>query len=194
VRSVLDAYEQVLARHANLRPGTLVVEHAFLADATQRARAVSMGVAITVQHPLLYSLGGELVTRWGAERAGRVFPIRSWLEAGANVSAGSDSPPSYMDPMLSIWGMVTRGTQRAGIQGPEQAIDRYSAVRLSTTAGAELDWEQSFRGALEPGRLADLVAYSADPLTCPTDDLPSLKPVLTIVGGKAVYDTDKLMQ
>jgi predicted amidohydrolase YtcJ len=51
VRRVLDAYEQVALRHPDLRPGTLVIEHAFLADA--RARAVRLGIGITVQHPLL---------------------------------------------------------------------------------------------------------------------------------------------
>ena len=44
--------------------GTLVIEHAFLADAQARARAVRLGVGITVQHPLLYSLGGNLVRYW----------------------------------------------------------------------------------------------------------------------------------
>ena len=58
VRRVLDAYEQVALRHPDLPPGTLVIEHAFLADAAARARAVRLGAGITVQHPLLYSLGG----------------------------------------------------------------------------------------------------------------------------------------
>jgi predicted amidohydrolase YtcJ len=69
VRRVLDAYERVAARHPGLPPGTLVIEHAFLADAQTRARAVRLGVGITVQHPLLYSLGGNLVRYWGEERA-----------------------------------------------------------------------------------------------------------------------------
>ncbi|HJZ03729.1 MAG TPA: amidohydrolase family protein, partial [Streptosporangiaceae bacterium] len=54
VRRVLDAYEQVVLRHPDLPPGTLVIEHAFLADAAARERAVRLGVGITVQHPLLY--------------------------------------------------------------------------------------------------------------------------------------------
>ena len=74
VRRVLDAYEQVALRHPGLPPGTLVIEHAFLADAPTRARAVRLGVGITVQHPLLYSLGGNLVRYWGPDRASQVMP------------------------------------------------------------------------------------------------------------------------
>ena len=59
VRRVLDAYEQVALRHPGLPPGTLVIEHAFLADAEARARAVRLGVGITVQHPLLVLAGRQ---------------------------------------------------------------------------------------------------------------------------------------
>ena len=90
--------------------------------------------------------------------------------------------------------MVTRGTQKAGIQGPEYAIDQYTAVRLYTAAGAELSGESQRRGTLQPRRLADLVAYRADPITCPVDDLPHLQPVFTVVGGRAVYDPDGVLR
>jgi predicted amidohydrolase YtcJ len=45
-------------------------------------------------------------------------------------------------------------------------------------------------GALEPGMLADLVAYPRDPLDTPIDQLPDLKPRLTLVGGRPIYDPD----
>jgi hypothetical protein len=153
VRTTLDAYEQVVNDNPGLKPGTLVIEHAFLIDAVQRARAM--------------------------------------LEEGVQISAGTDSTgtgaPSY-DPMLGIWGMVTRGTKQVGIQGPEYAIDRYSAVQLYTAANAQFHWESDRRGTIQPRKLADLVAYRTDPMTCPIDGLLSLRPAFTIVGGRAVYD------
>src|SRR5215471_17602269 len=117
VRSVLDAYEQVITNNPGLKPGTLVIEHAFLAHATQRARARRLGVGITVQQPLLYDQGAQLRAGWGEERTSQIFPIRSWVEAGVQVSAGTDSPPTSFDPMQALWGMVTRGTKQVGIQG-----------------------------------------------------------------------------
>lgn len=194
VRTALDVYEQVSRENPGLRPGTLVLEHAFLANAEQRARAIRLGIPITVQHPLLYTLAPILLAGWGEERTREVMPVRAWLEEGASLAAGTDYPVSSYHPLLAIWGMVTRGTQKAGIQGPEYAIDRYTAVRLYTAAGAELSGESQRRGTLQPRRLADLVAYRADPITCPVDDLPHLQPVFTVVGGRAVYDPDGVLR
>jgi predicted amidohydrolase YtcJ len=190
VRTVLDAYEQVVNTNPGLKPGTLVIEHAFLADATQRARAGRLGVSITVQQPLLYEQGAALLASWGKGRTSQILPIRSWLETEAQVSAGTDSPPTSFDPMQAIWGMVTRGTKQIGVQGPEYAIDQYTAMQLYTAASAQLNWESERRGTVQPRRLADLMAYRTDPITCPIDQLLGLRPVFTMVGGRAVYDPE----
>jgi predicted amidohydrolase YtcJ len=192
VRRVLDAYEQVALRHPGLPPGTLVIEHAFLADAQTRARAVRLGVGITVQHPLLYSLGGNLVRYWGPDRASQVMPVRAWVDQGALIAAGSDCNVSFFDPLLSIWGLVTRGTRTAGIQGPQYRVDTYTAIRLYTAAGGQLLREEPGTGILAPGAYADVVGFRADLLDCPVDDLPSQQPALTLVGGRPVHDPDGL--
>src|SRR5260370_40967439 len=102
------------------------------------------------------------------------MPVRAWLEEEASLSAGTDHAVSSFNPLLALWGMVTRGTLKAGIQGPEYAIDQYTAVQLYTTAGAQLNGESHRRGTLEPRRLAALVAFPSKPVTCPIYDLPSL--------------------
>jgi predicted amidohydrolase YtcJ len=192
VRTLLDVYEQVIRENPGLRPGTLVLEHGFLADATQRARAIQLGISVTVQHPLLYTLGSVLLEGWGEQRTREIMPVRAWLDEGAALSAGTDYPVSPFNPGLSLWGMVTRGTLKVGIQGPEYAIDQYTAVQLYTVAGAQFNGEGQRRGTLEPGKLADLVAFRSNPITCPIDDLPELSPVFTVVGGRAVYDPEAM--
>ncbi len=189
-RTALDVYERVLRENPGLPPGTLVLEHAILANAEQRARAIRLGIPVTVQHPLLYAQGAAMVRLWGVERAQAAMPVRAWLDEGAQVSAGSDYPAAGYDAMRSIWGLVTRGTQGAGVLGAEQAVDRYTALWLYTAAGAPLSGESGRRGTLQPRRLADLVAFAVDPVTCPVDDLPAVRPAFTMVGGRAVYDPD----
>jgi predicted amidohydrolase YtcJ len=190
VRTLLDVYERVSAANPGLPAGTLVMEHGFLADATQRARAIKLGVFVTVQHPLLYALGGALVKFWGPERTRAIMPVKSWLAEGGQLSAGTDYPISSYDPMQAIWGFVTRATEQVGVQGPEEAIDQYTAVQLYTVGGAQLDGESQRRGMLQAGKLADVVAFRADPITCPVDDLRALRPAFTVVGGRAVFDPD----
>jgi predicted amidohydrolase YtcJ len=89
--------------------------------------------------------------------------------------------------------MVTRGTLKVGIQGPEYAIDQYTAVQLFTVAGAQLNGEGQRRGMLDAGKLADLVAFRSNPIIYPIADLPNLSPVFTIVGGRAAYDPEAML-
>jgi hypothetical protein len=192
VSTALDVYERALRSHPGVAPGTLAIEHAMLAGPRDRARASALGIAITVQHYLLYNYGREMVRRWGPARAAAVMPARSWLRSGAILSAGSDAARP-VNPMLTVWGMLTRGTRDAGVQGPAEAVERRTALELLTCAGARFTGEIDRRGTLEPGLLADFIAYEADPLTAPLDDLPEMTPALTVVGGRAVHDPADLL-
>ena len=90
-------------------------------------------------------------------------------------------------------GSTTRGTNQISIQGAEQAIDQYTAIELYTAASAQLNWESERRGTIQPRRLADLAAYRIDPVTCPVEQLLGLRPVFTMVGGRAVYDPETVI-
>jgi predicted amidohydrolase YtcJ len=185
VRTLLDVYEQVLKDVPNVPRGALVLEHGGLSPAKERARAIKMGIPVTVQHPLLYDLAFGLIQGWGTTRTADVFPVREWLDEGAQVAAGSDYPVGPYDAMTSVWGMVTRQT-RAGVLGPQHAIDVATAIRLYTSDAARLVGESDRLGTLEPGRLADVVAYSRDPMSIPVDQIRSLRPVFTMVAGRIV--------
>jgi predicted amidohydrolase YtcJ len=187
IRLLLDVYEHIQQGVPYLAPGSLVIEHALLADQTLIDRAVRLRIPITVQHALLWNMGSEMVEAWGAERAARVGPIDEWLRAGADIAVGTDLNRPF-NPMTSVWGMVTRGTKTAGVQGAAHAIDRYTAIERYTAGTARLYREDDRLGTLEAGRLADLVAYEADPLAVDADALPSLEPTFTIVGGRVVHD------
>lgn len=189
VATALDAWEAVTATRGPQPAGVFVLEHAILARPEDRRRAIALGVPITVQHPLLWFLAAAMTRCWGGARAADAFPVREWLEEGATVAAGSDSNVAPFDPLLSIWGLCTRGTATAGVLGPSHAIDRRTAFELYTTAGARLTGDAR-RGPLAPGYAADLAAFHTDPLECPADDLPALPVALTLLGGRAVHDPD----
>jgi predicted amidohydrolase YtcJ len=192
VRTLLDVYEGVVSQTGDLPPWTLVIEHVLLSDRAQRERAVRGGFGITVQHSLLWNMGSEMLATWGPERTRQVNPLDEWLAAGASLAAGTDIARPF-NPMTNVWGMVTRGTKSAGIQGPEHAIDVATALRLYTVGTAALLGEADRLGSITPGKLADLVAYPVDPMAADPDDLADLTPALTIVGGKPAHDPDKRM-
>jgi predicted amidohydrolase YtcJ len=88
--------------------------------------------------------------------------------------------------------MTTRRTP-AGVLGPEHAIGRAEALRLYTVAGAGFlsgpSAAGSAAGTLVPGAPADLVCYLADPFSCPDEELLSLSPAATVIGGRVAYRT-----
>jgi predicted amidohydrolase YtcJ len=190
VRTLLDVYEAVVAQVGPLSPWTLVIEHGMLTDAAGRDRAVRGGFGVTVQHPLLWNMGSEMLVTWGPERTRRVSPLDQWRAAGADLAAGTDIVRPF-NPMINVWGMVTRGTKSAGIQGPEHAISVDTALEMYTMGTARLNHEQDRLGSITPGKLADLVGYPVDPLAADPDDLAELTPAFTIVGGRPIHDPDK---
>ncbi|GHI40505.1 amidohydrolase [Streptomyces violascens] len=188
VRVLLDVYERVLDRHPGLPAGTLVMEHGGLAGPEQRARAVALGIPVTIQQPLLHDTAEVEEGFWGPERVARLFPARGWVDLGAQVSAGSDFPVGQFGAMRSVWGMTTRQTV-IGVKGPEHAITYDEALTLHTTNAARLTGEEHLRGTLTPGRLADITIWDRDPAHCPSDTLRDLNPTHTFVGGRLVAHT-----
>jgi predicted amidohydrolase YtcJ len=192
VRALTDVYQQILSE-TQLPPGSLVIEHAALADDAMRRRIAELGIAVTVQYPVLWRLGGNAVKYWGRERADKLFPIREFVEAGAIIGGGSDAFVGDWDVLTAIRGMMTRETAIGGVMGRDSAVDRQTAFELYTSRAAELVGESDIRGSLEAGKLADIVAFREDPLTCDLDSLPELSPVLTLLGARPVHDTEGVL-
>jgi Amidohydrolase family len=149
-------------------------------------------------HPLLELLGGPggdprpAVRRLpGQGREDRRLADARLAGDQDNLSLAGTDIVRPLNPMTNVWGMVTRGTKAAGVQGPEHAIDVATALRLYTLGTAELNGDADRLGSVTPGKLADLVAYPLDPLAASPDDLAPLTPAFTIVGGRPVHDPDK---
>jgi predicted amidohydrolase YtcJ len=171
VNVVLDAISAVIEREGPLRPGMLVVEHGGMISPERIAQAARLGVHITAQQALVTGLAEAFAESFGARRVAGMFPFRELLDAGAWVSAGTDHPIGPVDPLACVHGMTTRA---------EHAIGRTEALRLYTVAGARF----LGREPLGVGAPADFVAFRGDPLTCSDEDLLTLRPELTVLGGQ----------
>jgi predicted amidohydrolase YtcJ len=163
------------------------IEHAFIARPDQFARMRKLGLGISAQNHL-YLAGPVLTKYWGPERANRTTPMRAFLEAGLPTSAGTDSPVVPYRPLAVIGHFVTRRTLSGAVMGRDQAISREQALRASTIGNAWLSFEEDMKGSIEPGKYADLVVLSGDIMTCPEDQIENLTVVMTMVGGKIVYE------
>jgi len=69
-----------------------------------------------------------------------------------------------------------------------QTISREEALIAHTRANAVFLFQEANLGSLAPGKYADLLVLDRDYLTVPADEILAIKPLLTMVGGKTVYD------
>ena len=90
-------------------------------------------------------------------------------------------------PMVGIYAAVSRRGMSGRVFGPGEAISRIEALKGYTRQGAWLTREESEKGALMPGMLADLIVLSADPLSVPEADLLEIEVMETWLGGRKVF-------
>jgi predicted amidohydrolase YtcJ len=186
IDQVLSAYEAADADKpiAGRRWG---IEHAFIARSDHFPRMKRLGLAISAQHHL-YLAAPSLVKYWGRERAARTTPLRAMIDAGLPVSIGTDSAVVPYPPLWAIYHFVTRDTISGGVMGREQRITRAEALRAITMGNAWLTFEEDVKGSIETGKLADLVVLSDDILTCPEKRIEQMDVVMTMVGGRVVFE------
>lgn len=185
---VLDSYEKVSAEKS-IVGRRWMLEHAFMAWPDHFPRMKSLGLILSVQNHL-YLAGPSLVRYWGPKRAARTTPVRDFVEQGFVVAGGSDSPVVPYPPMWVYFHFVTRGTIQGGALGPEQRVSREQALRLITIGNARFTGEEAIKGSIEPGKVADFVVLSDDPLAAREGRIEAIEALLTAVGGKVVWRKD----
>lgn len=145
-----------------------------------RLKAIGAGVAV---HGWLYLSGTP-------NNGGP--PYRTIVDSGIHVGAGSDAAAvSVFDPWLEIYYMVTGKNAAGELINDKQQLTRQEAIRLYTADNGWFLHEEDKLGTIEPGKLADLVALSDDYFDSKKvsdEAIKKLKSVLTVVGGKVVYD------
>jgi hypothetical protein len=141
--------------------------------------------------------------RWMEQRIGTrgrwAYAFNTLEKAGVRMSFGSDWPGTNAawytaDPLLGMYAAVTRqtlGGQPAGGWFPEERISLESALKAYTTGNAWAAGEETIKGRIAPGFLADLVVLDRDPFRIAPEALKDVKVVLTIAGGRVVYQAGK---
>jgi len=111
-------------------------------------------------------------------------PVKSLLSAGIPVALGSDGPTN---PYLNVLFATIHANH------PSEAITREQAVVAYTLTSAYAEFTENDKGSIAVGKLADLAVLSQDIFTAPPSELPKTRAVLTLVGGKTVFDTHVLL-
>ncbi|MDQ5848716.1 MAG: amidohydrolase family protein [Pseudomonadota bacterium] len=184
---VLDVLERI-NRDVPLRKVRWGLDHCETLAPKTLERVAALGGSINIQNRM--SLDGEaFLGKYGAQVAADAPPIARIRELGIPLACGTDAnrATSY-NPWIGIHWLVSGKTLGgAKLQGDRNLLDRGEALRLYTAGGSRISGEESRKGTLEPGKLADLAILSQDYFSVPVDDIKNLESVLTMVGGKVVY-------
>ena len=188
IDQILDAYE-LANKEKSILGRRWVLIHACLIQPDQMERAKKLGVIVTMQD-FMWARAASVEKDLGKKRADRVSPARSIIDKMGiqNLSLGTDYSVNPMNPFTCMYVFITRKDIRGVVYGADQAITREEALRLYTSSAAFYNFEEGVKGSIEPGKLADLVVISDDILSCPEEAIKNIKAMITIVGGKIVYE------
>ncbi|MEE8354834.1 MAG: amidohydrolase, partial [Candidatus Bathyarchaeia archaeon] len=185
---VLNAFEET-DKLKPIKGRRFSIIHAYQPTEQNFETCRRLGITVASQPSFLYYLGESYYENVGHGRSEWLKPHRAWIDNGIMVASGTDSPVTPYPPFPSLWASIARRTEVNNVQmGTEQSITREEAIRLYTINGAYHTFEETIKGSIEPGKLADLIVVDRDILTCPIDDIREAKVLRTILGGKTVYE------
>jgi predicted amidohydrolase YtcJ len=190
IRTLLDIYGRVAAENGP-RDRRFRMEHAQHVAPADIPRFAELGVIASRQpyHAIDDGRWAERVI--GPERAKGTYAFKSLLDANAKLAFGSDwfvAPPT---PLEGIYAAVTRRTlddKNPSGWIPEQKITVEDALRAYTAGSAFASFDESRKGSLTRGKLADLVIIDRDLTTIPPESVRDARITMTVVGGRVMYE------
>ena len=164
-----------------------VMIHAQLLGLDQLERVKALGVIPSFFVAHVYHWGEIHVKNFGLDRAGRISPAGSALAWGIPFTFHQDSPVIPPDMLETIWCACVRRTKTGRVLGAEERIPVEAALRAVTqTAALQYGLEREL-GTLRPGKRADFVLLSGDPLRTPPEELKKLQVERTIQRGRTIW-------
>ena len=187
-REVLNVFERTFAQYPAQKDLRWRIEHAQHIHPSDIPRFGKLGVIAAMQGIHATSDAPYVIARLGPARAeSGAYVWQRLIQSGAIVANGTDVPVERIDPMASFHATVTRKTKDGAVFYGDQKMTRAQALKSYTWNGAYAAKEESLKGSLAPGKLADITVLSKDIMTIAEDEIPSTTVVYTIVGGKVAY-------
>lgn len=187
--TVLDFFENA-GKVNGARDRRFRIEHAQHLRQRDIARFGKLKVVASMQPIHLPDDGRWAGKRIDEKRLKGTYAFRTLLDTGAVLAFGSDSPVAPMNPLFGIYAAVTRRTlddKNPNGWIPEQKITVDEAVRAFTYGSAYAEFQETTKGTLEVGKLADLVIISDDIFTIDPVKIKDAKVLTTVIDGKIVY-------
>jgi len=189
ISAILDIYSEIEKAHgpADRR---WRIEHAQHMAAKDFDRFAQLHVIASVQPYHAIDDGRWAEDRIGHDRASRTYAFRTFLDHGVHLALGTDWDVAPLNPMFTLYAATTRATldgKNPNGWFPEQKLTVKEAIEAYTLGSAFAEFQESVKGSITPGKLADMVLLSDDVLNIDPAKLRDVKVLQTWVGGKLTY-------
>ncbi len=189
IQMIIDGHEKAI-KTLNLpdtNRGTVVIHSQFITpQQLSKYKQHHIFPSFFTNH--CYYWGDVHMVNLGKERAFFLSPLKAALDSGIVFSNHTDYNVTPLNAIFTIWTAVNRVSRTGVVIGPDQRISPYEALKAITINSALEIGEEKIKGSLKPGKLADLVILSDNPLTVDPMKIREIKVVETIKEGKSVYN------
>ncbi len=143
---------------------------------------------VVTQPPFLYYSGERYLATLPPERQKWLYRIKSLFDAGLMVAGSSDSPVASDNPLLGIYTAVTRRAESGQELLLQERISAKQALAMYTVNAAYASFKEGVKGSIAPGKLADLVVLSDDPVKMPPEQIKNIRVEMTIIDGRVEWE------
>ncbi len=164
------------------------IEHCGFIRPDQIAAMKRLGMVPVAQPVFMRQFGDAYIDALGEERPAAAYPMASWIRAGLRPAASSDAPVSDFDPFLTLYAAITRRAASGRVIGADERIGVAEALETMTWNGAYACFAEDERGALAPGKFADVAVVSTDLFACAPEEVLDARCDITIFDGAIVFD------
>ena len=164
------------------------IEHCAECPPRLLKRLSNLQAVIVTQPPFLYYSGERYLAQVPESQLPWLYRIKTPLSSGLTVAGSSDSPVVPNNPVVGIYAAVTRQAESGQCLLPQECISAREALAMYTINAAYASFEEDIKGSITPGKLADMVVLSSDPITSLPEQIKDIHVEMTIIGGELVWE------
>ena len=192
ISTILDLYADVAKAHGE-SDRRFRIEHAQHMAAKDFDRFAQLHVIASVQPYHAIDDGRFAESHIGHDRASRTYAFRTFLDHGVRLAFGTDWEVAPLDPLLSVYAAVTRATldgKNPNGWFPEQKLSVAETIEAYTMGSAYAEFQESEKGSITPGKLADFVLLTDDIFSIAPEKIRDVHVLKTFVGGRLIFDAN----
>lgn len=192
IEETIDAYEKAFIDGENKLRHSVI--HCQITDQKLIDRIVEKGILVQAQPIFMGSDMGVMQEIMEEPLISTSLNFGTMLRRGVHLSYGTDCPVEDCNPFLNLHQAINRRHQNGQPEGgfyPKECVDVETAIDAYTLESAYCEFQENVKGRIKPGYYADLIVLDKDIFTCDPLEIKDILPVLTVVGGKTVYQRNE---